>query len=112
MVEKFRAAFIAHVPDADPSKHRSVIETSLYKLTSVLVRNDDEAVNVCRELASEEGVQAFILCPGFTHKAIARIMEAVGEGVSLSVARGDGPSNEVALKIMRELGWFKREVEV
>jgi hypothetical protein len=39
-------------------------------------------------------------------------MEAVGEGVSLSVARGDGPSNEVALKIMRELGWFKREVEV
>ncbi|MEM3551500.1 MAG: DUF6506 family protein [Candidatus Bathyarchaeia archaeon] len=108
MVEKFRAAFIAHVPDADPSKHRSVIETSLYKLTSVLVKDDDEAVNVCKKLALEEGVQAFILCPGFTHKAIARIMEAVGEGISLSVARGDGPSNEVALKIMRDLGWFKR----
>jgi hypothetical protein len=66
MVEKFKATFIAHVPDADPAKHRCVIKTSLYKLTSVLVKNDDEAVEVCRELAQKEGVHAFILCPGFT----------------------------------------------
>jgi len=110
MTEKFRTAFIAHVPDADPVRHRCVIETSLYELTSVLVRDDDQAVEVCRELVEKNGIQSFILCPGFTHRAIARIVEAVGDGVSVNVARGDGPSNEIALKIMRESGWFtKRE---
>ena len=73
MVGVFRAAFIAHVPDADPAKHRCVIRTSLYELTSVLVKDDDEAVEVCKELAQKEGVHAFILCPGFTHKSVARI---------------------------------------
>jgi len=110
MTEKFRTAFIAHVPDADPVRHRCVIETSLYELTSVLVRDDDQAVEMCRELVEKNGIQSFILCPGFTHRAIARIVEAVGDGVSVNVARGDGPSNEIALKIMRESGWFtKRE---
>jgi quinolinate synthase len=106
--EKFKAAFIAHVPDADPAKHRCVIKTSLYELTSILVKDDDEAVEVCKELARKEGVHAFILCPGFTHKAIARIVDAVGDSVSVNVARGDGPSNEVAFKIMSEAGWFKQ----
>lgn len=101
IVEKFKAAFMAHVPDADPAKHRSVVKTSLYELTSVLVKNDDEAVEVCKELR-KEGVHAFILCPGFTHKAVARIVDAVGNGISVNIARVDGPSNEVALKIMRE----------
>lgn len=108
MTEKFKAAFIAHVPDANPTKHRCVVETSLYELTSVLVRNDDEAVEVCKELR-KEGVHAFILCPGFTHKAVARIVDAVGDGASVNIARGDGPSNEAALKIMSKVGWFKRE---
>jgi len=107
MVGKFKAAFVAHVPDADPAKHRCFIKTSLYELTSVLVKDDDEAVEVCKELA-QTGVHAFILCPGFTHKAIARIVDAVGEGVSVNVARGDGPSNKVAQKIMREIGWFEK----
>jgi hypothetical protein len=108
MVEKFKAAFIAHVPDADPAKHRCTVKTSLYELTSVLVKNDDEAVEACKELR-EAGVHAFILCPGFTHKAVARIVEAVGEGASVNIARGDGPSNEAAIKIMTEAGWFKRK---
>ena len=47
--------------------------------------------------------------PSFTHKAVARIVEAVGKGVSVNIARGDGPSNEVAFKIMTEAGWFKRK---
>ncbi len=108
MVGRFKAAFIAHVPDADSMRHRCVIQTSLYELISVLVKDDDEAVKVCRELAHREGVKAFILCPGFTHKAVARIADVVGNEVSINVARGDGPSNEVALKIMHEVGWFKK----
>lgn len=105
--KKFKAAFIAHVPDADSAKHRGVLETSLYELTSVLVRDDDDAVNVCRDLAQRGGVKSFLLCPGFTHKSIARIVDAVGKGISVDVARGDGPSNQVALSIMKEVGWFK-----
>jgi len=105
--KKFKAAFIAHVPDADSTRHRSVLETSLYELTSVLVRDDDDAVKVCRDLAERGGVKSFLLCPGFTHASTARIVDAVGEGISVDVARGDGPSNQVALSIMKEVGWFK-----
>ncbi len=105
---KFKAAFIVRVPDADPAKHRCSVKTSLYELTSVLVKNDDEAVEVCKELR-KEGVHAFILCPGFTHKAVARIVDAVGDDVSVNVARGDGPSHETAIKIMSEAGWFEKE---
>lgn len=105
--KKFRAAFVAHVPDADPSKHRCRLETSLYELTSVLVKDDDEAVEVCKELAKKEGVRSFVLCPGFTHAGIARLAEAVGRGVSICVARGDPPSSQVSTSIMNEVGWFK-----
>ncbi|MGA2574035.1 MAG: DUF6506 family protein [Candidatus Methanomethylicaceae archaeon] len=105
--KKFKAAFIAHVPDADSTKHRSILKTSLYELTSVLVKDDDDAVNVCRDLAQREGVKSFLLCPGFTHTSIARIVGAVGKGISVNVARGDGPSNQVTLSIMSEVGWFK-----
>jgi hypothetical protein len=109
MVEKrFKAAFIAHVPDADSAKHRCVLKTSIYELTSVLVRDDEDAVNVIKGLAQKEGVRSFLLCPGFTHKTIARIADVVGEGVSLNVARGDAPSNQIALSIMNEVGWFKK----
>jgi hypothetical protein len=31
----------------------------------------------------------------------------VGKGTSVNVARGDGPSNKVALDIMNEVGWFR-----
>lgn len=108
MVEKkFRAAFVAHVPDADPSKHRCKLETSVYELTSVFVKDDDEAIRVCKDLVKKEGVRSFILCPGFTHAGIARLSEAVGKGISINIARGDGPSNQISLSIMNEAGWFK-----
>ena len=57
MAVKFKAAFIGRVPDADPAEHRCSVKTSLYELTSVLVKNDDEAVEVCKELR-KEGVHA------------------------------------------------------
>ena len=34
----FTALFIAHAPDADPKIHRTVIDTGLYKLFTVIVR--------------------------------------------------------------------------
>jgi hypothetical protein len=46
------------------------------------------------------------LGPGFTNTGVARVSEAVGEGISINVARGDGPSNAIAHKIMSEVGVF------
>jgi len=105
---RFRSAFIAMVPDADPSQHRGVVCTSLYELTTVLVRDEDEAVRMCGELVRRDGVRSLLLCPGFTNRGVARIAEAVGEQISVNVARGDGPSNAAARRAMEEAGFFKR----
>jgi hypothetical protein len=74
---KFRTALIAMAPDADPVQHRCAVETSIYRLTTVLVKNEDEAVKVCQDLVRKDGVQSFILCPGFTSKGVARVAEAL-----------------------------------
>jgi len=88
----FKMVFLAHGSDAEPEKYRCVIETPKYKLFVVVVRGQDQAVEVCKKLAKEEGVQSILLCPRFTHINIAEISEAVGENVGFFVARGDGSS--------------------
>jgi len=106
----FKALFLAHAPDADAEKHRCVIETSkYYKLFVVVVRDQEQAVEVCKKIVEEEGVQSILLCPGFTHRDVAEISEAVGENVGVFVARGDGPSNRNSIKVMRSEGWFKEK---
>jgi hypothetical protein len=102
----FKTVFIAHVPDADPRNHRCVVETDKYKLFAVLVRSQKQAVEVCKRLVKEEGIHSIILCPGNTHSDVAQISEAVGKNVSVSVARGDGPSSRVAQKVLEREGWF------
>ncbi len=102
----FKVLFLSHTPDAESEKHRSVIETSKYKLFVVLVKNQNQAIEVSKKFAEEEGIHSILLCPGFTHKDIAEISEAVGENVGVSVARGDGPGNRVAVEIMKKAGWF------
>ena len=101
----FKAAFIAHAPDADPDaepeKHRCLIETpSLYKLFVRVVQAGQE-VEVCQNLVKEEGIHTIIFCPGFTHKDIAKVVEAVGPKVGVFVGRGDGPSIRLSQAIRR-----------
>jgi hypothetical protein len=103
----FKTLFLAHAPDGEPETHRCVIETPKhYKLFVVVVRGQEQAIGVCKQLVQEEGVQSILLCPGFTHRDIAEISEAVGKNVGISVARGDGPSNRIALEVMTGEGWF------
>ncbi|HVO77301.1 MAG TPA: DUF6506 family protein [Methanomassiliicoccales archaeon] len=104
-VKRFKTAFVAMAPDAEPSKHRSVIDTSTSQLTSVLVRDEDEAVKVCADLVKHSEVQSILLCPGFTHAGVAKVAAAVGREVSVNVSRGDGPSNGVAMKYLKEAGY-------
>lgn len=97
----FNVVFLAHAPDAEPEKHRCMIETSKYKLFSVVVRDQAQAIKECKKLVKEEGIRSVLLCPGFTHRNVAEITEAVGDNVSVAVARGDGPSSRVSAEIRR-----------
>jgi hypothetical protein len=96
----FKAAFIAHAPDADPEKHGCIIETPKYKLYVTVVRDQGQATEVCRKLVQEEGIHSVLLCPGFTNKDVAEIAEVVGKDVGVYVARGDGPSGRIAAEII------------
>jgi len=78
-----------------------VIETSKYKLFTVLVKDQNQAVEVCKKLVKEEGIHSILLCPGFTHRNIAEIVEAVGEKVAVAVARGDGPSSRALIRVIK-----------
>jgi len=102
----FKVLFIAHTPDAEPKKHQCVIETPKYKLLVRLVKNQEQAVEVCKKLVREEGIHSILLCPGFTHQNVAEISEVVGENVGVSVARGDGPSSRITKEVMKREGWF------
>ena len=105
----FKVAFLAHAPDAEPEKHKCVIETSTYKLFVVVVRGQDQAAEVCKKLVEEEGVQSILLCPGFTHRDVAEISEVVGENVGVFVARGKEralrSSNRVSRMIRKREGF-------
>jgi len=105
--DKFIAAFVAMNPKADPSKHRSVIEAPMYRLISVLVKDEVQAEEVCAELVRREGVSSFILCPGFTNRGVGRLSASLGPDVSVNVSRGDGPSNAVARRAMERAGLFE-----
>jgi len=102
----FTALFIAHAPDADPKIHRTVIDTGLYKLFTVIVRDQEQALEVCREMVAKEGVHSVLLCPGHSHEDIAGIAAVVGKDVAVSVARGDPRSMNMAGAAMRQEGWF------
>ena len=90
----FKVIFLAHAPDAEPKKHRCVIETSMYKLFVVLVKDQDQAVEVCKKLVKDEAVHSILLCPEFTHRAVAEIAEAIGEHVGVFVARETARATE------------------
>jgi hypothetical protein len=102
----FKTLFLAHTPDADPDKNNCILETPKYKLFVRLVRGQKQALEICKKLVKEEGIESILLCPGFTHRDIAEIAGAVGPNVGISVARGDGPSGRISMEAMKRAGWF------
>ena len=103
----FNALFIAHAPDGDKSIHRSKIETGMYKLLTVIVKSQAEALEVCQELVKAEAIDSILLCPGFTHRDIAEIATATDNKVAVVVARGDGPSGQIAQAALQRAGYFR-----
>ncbi len=101
---KFISMLIALTPDADKEKHHAKIETDMYELHVNLVKNQQEALKVAKDKAETDGVQSIMLCPGFTHEQVAEIFNAL-DNVSVTVARGDGPSGQIAKDAMEKAGW-------
>ncbi len=97
----FKALFLAHAPEADCEKHRSIIDTGRYKLFTVVVKSQDEALKVAKSIYETEKIDAILLCPGFTHSDAAEIFKALEGKVSVSVARGDGPSNKISQAVLQ-----------
>jgi len=95
----FKAVFLAHARDAEPEKHRALVETSQYKLFTIVVKNQEQAIEECKKLAKEEGIHSVLLCPGFTDKNVAEIAEAVGDDIGVAVARGDSPGRKVPTEV-------------
>ncbi len=107
----FKVLFLAHAPDADKEKHRSAITTGMYQLFSVVVRDQAESIEVCRDFVEKENIDSVLLCPGFTHSDVAEIVKAVGKKVAVSVARGDGPSGKVSLAARRREGYLAKRTK-
>jgi len=95
----FKAVFLAHASDAEPERDRSLIETSTYKLFTVVVKDQVQAVEECKKLVKEEGIHSVLLCPGFTEKDVTEITGAVGENVGVAVARGDSPGRQIPAQV-------------
>jgi len=101
----FNVLFIAHAPDADKNKHRSEIDTGKYRLFTVVVRTQTEAIDIAKEFVDEQSIDSILLCPGFTHSDVAEISNALGSRVGVAVARGDGPSNRISAQARQREGY-------
>ena len=105
----FKVLFLAHAPDAEKEIHRNIIDTGMYQLFTVVVKNQVEAREVCKDFVDEENIDSVILCPGFTHSDVAEIAKVAGSNVAVSVARGDGPSGKVSLKARKREGYLGKK---
>jgi len=104
----FKVLFLTHAPDAIKDKNRSAINTGMCQLFTVVVGNQAEAVEVCKDFVKQETIDSVLLCPGFTHSDVAEIAEVVGSNVAISVARGDGPSSKVSLAARKREGYLSQ----
>ncbi|MDP2931285.1 MAG: DUF6506 family protein [Chloroflexota bacterium] len=103
-----KAAFIMLAPDGDPLKHRASVKTGKLEITTVAVSlfDFDEAVDVCRNLVRDEGIQALFLCAYFSHEEVARVARAVSEKVPVHAARSDVPGAMKMSAMYMTEGWF------
>jgi hypothetical protein len=102
----FKTLFLAHAPDADMEKHRCFIDTGKYQLDVVVVKNQAEALEVTRRMFQEKKIESILLCPGFSHKDIAELVEATEHKVAVCVSRGDSASNRISLEGLKRAGFF------
>jgi len=105
----FKVLFLAHAPDAIKEQHKHTIDTGMYQLFTVVVKNQTEALGVLKDFVEKEEIDSVMLCPGFTHLDVAQITEAAKGNVAISVARGDGPSGKISLEARKREGYLGKK---
>jgi hypothetical protein len=107
----FRTAFVAMAPDGDPTKNRVSMSLPKYEFIATLVGlgDYDQAAAVCKNLVDRDGIQAIVLCPGFTHEGVAKVVNAVGPSIAVNVARGDPTSGAITGQLIAQ-EWFGGEL--
>ena len=105
----FKALFLAHAPDANYENHKSIIDTGKYRLFTFVVKTQEEAVKISKDIYKKEKINAIILCPGFTHNNVSEIFQALEGKVSVNVARGDGPSNKISQPVIQKEYFNKKK---
>ena len=93
----FTVLHLTHAPDANMEKHRSIIDTGMYRLYTVVVRNQAEVLEICTDYVENKAVDSILLCPGFKKSDVDEIVEVTGGTVAVSVARGVGQSAKISL---------------
>ncbi|HEB10005.1 MAG TPA: hypothetical protein ENI06_02185 [Spirochaetales bacterium] len=80
----------------------------MYQLFTVVVKSQEEAVEVSSDFIKKEHIDSILLCPGFKHSDVAEIVKTAGSNVAVVVARGDGPSNKASQEARSREGYFRR----
>jgi len=108
----FRVLFLAHAPDADKDRHRTIIDTGMYRLITAVVKDQQDAVEVCCEIVEKESIDSIMLCPGFTHSDVAEIKRAAGPAVGQGIVGGENESRvsrqgirQVARRLASRMAW-------
>jgi hypothetical protein len=104
----FKAASIIMAKGADPTEHRASVKGDgfEYSMVAAPLFDFEQAARVAKELVEQQGIQAIILCPGFTHEGVAIVRQAVGEEVAINTSRGDVPSTMITAQILTKEGWL------
>jgi len=95
---QLKAAFMVMLPESDPKKHIATVSTPVAELTTVCVKDIEEAVKVSKELV-KKGVKVIELCSAFGNSEVARISEAVGRDVVVGTVRFDLENSSKFLKL-------------
>lgn len=86
-----RFGFIVTGTGLDPARHRQVMASGEFQMTTVGVATVDQALPVACDLV-DSGVQLLELCGGFGPVGTARVLEAIGHRVPVG-AVGYGPES-------------------
>ena len=74
-------------------------------MLTYVVKSQEEAIAVSKNAYENDKIDAILLCPGFTHEDVSEIFNALEGKVSVSVARGDGPSSRISQAVIQK-EWY------
>lgn len=88
MSKKLKAAFLVVAAESNKKEDKSLIQSAIIDLYTIMVKDYDEAVKTAINLV-EDGVDVIELCGGFGNKGVSIISEAISYKIPVGVVRFD-----------------------